>query len=72
MPSVSRSTVMNSKKRPERAVAVGLLTQRDLDLLGDGFRRVYALREPVELSEPIDFAMLLRAIDVAASRSTPF
>ncbi len=29
---------------PDRIVAIGLLTQRDLDLLGSGFERAFAIR----------------------------
>jgi hypothetical protein len=43
----------------ERIVAVGLLTQRDLNLLGPTFQRVW----PVE--EAPSFHELLRAIDQA-------
>jgi hypothetical protein len=43
----------------ERIVAVGLLTQRDLSLLGPTFDRVW----PVE--EAPNFVELLRAIDEA-------
>jgi hypothetical protein len=43
----------------ERIVAVGLLTRRDLELLGPTFDRIW----PVE--EAPDFAELLRAIDEA-------
>lgn len=43
----------------EHVVAVGLLTQRDLSLLGNGFRRVYPL------APETDFADLLAAIDRA-------
>ena len=43
----------------ERIVAVGLLTQRDLDLLGPTFERAW----PVEEAPP--FNELLRAIDEA-------
>ena len=46
----------------ERIVAVGLLTQRDLNLLGPTFDRVW----PVE--EAPDFNELLRAIDEADAR----
>lgn len=42
-----------------RIVAVGLLTQGDLDLLGAGFTRAYPVDETPCFSE------LLRAIDVA-------
>ena len=38
-------------------VAVGLLTQRDLDLLGSGFRRAFPL------DENTDFTALLQLID---------
>jgi hypothetical protein len=44
---------------PERIVAVGLLTQRDLDTLGEGFKRAF----PIE--ETHGFDELLRAIDDA-------
>jgi hypothetical protein len=43
----------------ERVVAVGLLTQRDLDILGDSFNRLW----PVD--ETPCFEGLLRAIDEA-------
>lgn len=45
--------------RSERIVAVGLLTQGDLDLLGPAFRRCF----PVD--ESPYFGELLRAIDEA-------
>ena len=41
----------------ERIVAVGFLTQRDLDVLGGGFHRLF----PVERDEV--FADLLRQLD---------
>ena len=44
---------------PQRIVAVGLLTERDLSLLGEGFRRAY------RLDEHHDFADLLARIDAA-------
>lgn len=44
---------------PERIVAVGLLTERDLSLLGEGFRRIY------RLDEKHDFVELLARIDAA-------
>jgi hypothetical protein len=44
---------------PERIVAVGLLTSRDLEVLGPTFDRIW----PVE--EAPDFEELLRAIDRA-------
>ena len=43
----------------ERIVAVGLLTQRDLDVLGSGFHRVW----PVD--ETPCFSQLIAAIDDA-------
>lgn len=43
---------------PDRIVAVGLLTQRDVDVLGTGFRRMY----PVESTTA--FNDLLRQLDV--------
>lgn len=46
----------------ERIVAVGLLTQRELNLLGNTFDRLW----PVE--EAPDFNELLRAIDEADRR----
>ena len=45
--------------RNEPFVAVGLLTQRDLDVLGSGFRRAFPL------TDPADFAPLLKRIDDA-------
>jgi hypothetical protein len=47
---------------PERIVAVGLLTQRDLNLLGPTFERAW----PVE--DAPAFGELLRAIDDADRR----
>lgn len=47
---------MNS---PQRIVAVGLLTEHDLSLLGQGFQRAY------RLDEDHDFADLLARIDAA-------
>lgn len=41
----------------ERVVAVGLLTQRDLDVLGAGFKRAF----PV--TDDADFGDLLRALE---------
>ena len=46
----------------DRIVAVGLLTRRDLDLLGPTFDRVW----PIE--DNPDFGELLRAIDEAERR----
>ena len=47
---------------PERIVAVGLLTQRELNLLGPSFERAWPVEEAPEFSE------LLRAIDDADRR----
>ncbi len=44
-----------------RIVAVGLLTQRDLDVLGTGFRRTFAV------DQPYAFADLLHQLDAIAS-----
>lgn len=46
----------------EPIVAVGLLTQQDLDLLGSGFRRAF------RLDDSPCFEDLLRAIDVAEEK----
>lgn len=48
--------------RSDQFVAVGLLTQRDLDVLGSGFRRAFPLNDTA------DFAPLLRRIDEASRR----
>jgi hypothetical protein len=47
----------------DRFVAVGLLTQRDLDVLGSGFRRAFPLRDIT------DFTFLLTRIDEAERTS---
>lgn len=55
----------HDRKRPdqaERIVAVGLLTQTDLDVLGQGFRRAFRIDD-----EPC-FDDLLAAIDAAEER----
>ena len=44
---------------PERIVAVGLLTRRDLDVLGPTFDRIWPVEEAPHFNE------LLRAIDDA-------
>ncbi|HEY6047527.1 MAG TPA: hypothetical protein VIV07_00600 [Sphingomicrobium sp.] len=44
---------------PERIVAIGLLTERDLSLLGPTFNRVWPAEEAPQFDE------LLRAIDEA-------
>ena len=50
-------------KDREAAVAIGLLTQRDLDILGSGFRRA------IPLTGPGDFDDLLARIDEAERRT---
>ena len=52
-----------NKEKPERIVAIGLLTQHDLDLLGSGFRRAFKVD-----ADPC-FDDLLAAIDEAEERS---
>jgi hypothetical protein len=46
---------------PERIVAIGLLTRRDLDVLGPAFDRIWPIEEAPHFTE------LLRAIDDADS-----
>jgi hypothetical protein len=48
--------------RAQRVVAVGLLTERDLSVLGQGFKQVY------RLDEGHDFHELLARIDAAEER----
>ena len=48
--------------RSDQFVAVGLLTRRDLDVLGSGFRRAFPL------TDTIDFTPLIRMIDEADRR----
>ena len=48
---------------PDKIVAVGLLTQRDLEMLGAGFRRA------IPLTEVSEFEDLLAAIDEAEHRA---
>lgn len=45
-----------------RIVAVGLLTQRDLDVLGSGFKRAFPLNHST------DFDELLKRIDESENR----
>ena len=58
------------RREKDGVVAIGLLTQRDLDVLGTGFRRA------IPLDGPGDFADLLARIDeaerkAAAARPAP-
>jgi hypothetical protein len=46
----------------DRIVAVGLLSQRDLEILGAGFKRVYAVKDVSCFDD------LLKAIDAAEVR----
>jgi hypothetical protein len=48
----------------DRFVAVGLLTRRDLDVLGSGFRRAFPLNDTT------DFTSLLIEIDRVDQRRT--
>lgn len=50
---------------PDRIVAVGLLTQRDVEVLGAGFRRLY----PVE--DTAAFDDLLRQLDRSPRQQVP-
>jgi hypothetical protein len=49
----------DNPRRPQRVVAVGFLTERDLSVLGQGFKQAYRLHEGH------DFHELLAAIDAA-------
>jgi hypothetical protein len=51
-----------SHDRGERIVAIGLLTQRDLSVLGPAFDRAWPVEEAPEFDE------LLRAVDEADRR----
>lgn len=48
----------------DRFIAVGLLTRRDLDVLGSGFRRAFPL------NDTHDFTSLLVEIDQVEQRRT--
>ena len=57
---------------PDRIVAVGLLTQQDLDLLGQSFDRLWPVDDApcfIDLLEAIDEAD--RALQSAESKSRP-
>ena len=47
----------------EEFVAVGLLTRRDLDVLGSGFRRAYPLKDTTDFT-----ALLIRIDEVDRAR----
>jgi hypothetical protein len=38
----------------DRIVAIGLLTKRDLDVLGTGFRRMFPLQQTADFDDLID------------------
>jgi hypothetical protein len=48
----------------ERIVAIGLLTQRDLDMLGTGFERAFPLQSNA------DFEDLLAKLDEVTARTS--
>jgi hypothetical protein len=50
---------------PDKIMAVGLLTRRDLDVLGTGLQRLF----PVDEAHP--FTDLLQALDAVEERRTP-
>jgi hypothetical protein len=50
-------------EQEDRIIAVGLLTGRDREVLGQGFKRVFPL------GASIDFSDLLRAIDKGERRA---
>ena len=54
-----------SEPNPDRVVAVGLLTQRDVEVLGVGFRRLF----PLEGNESFDD--LLEQLDRLPRQSAP-
>jgi hypothetical protein len=61
--TAERSEQVTERSRDgHRVVAIGLLTQRDLDILGVGFRRAIPLTGPGEFDE------LLARIDEADRR----
>lgn len=49
-------------KEREPVVAIGLLTARDLDILGSGFRRAFPIDDAAAFDE------LLKAIDAADAK----
>jgi len=49
----------------DRIVAVGLLTAKDLELLGNGFRRLYAVEEGDVFDELLEQLDRLDAVPVA-------
>ncbi len=54
----------------ERIVAVGLLTQRDLDVLGSGFRRLFTVEEPAcSAISSTNWTKLMLSLSEGASQS---
>ena len=60
---VTDKTMKSERSDDDRIVAIGLLTQRDLAILGSRFDRVF----PVDADDQ-DFSNLLEAIDAADRR----
>lgn len=52
----------------DRIVAVGLLTAKDLELLGNGFRRLYAVEEGDKFDELLEQLDRLDAVPVKEKR----
>jgi hypothetical protein len=52
----------------DRIVAVGLLTAKDLELLGNGFRRLYAVQEGDKFDELLERLDRLDAVPVKEKR----
>ncbi|MBN3538276.1 hypothetical protein [Sphingomonas pseudosanguinis] len=55
--------------RPDPIVAVGLLTQRDLDVLGTGFRRSFPVREDTAFDDLLHALDSIEAIGVPGKSS---
>lgn len=54
----------NTPRRPDAIVAVGLLTQRDLDVLGSGFRRSFPVSEDTAFDDLLEALDSIEAIQV--------
>lgn len=57
-----------SPRRPDAIVAVGLLTQRDLDVLGSGFRRSFPVSQDAAFDDLIQALDSIEAIKVPNRR----
>ncbi|QXT36936.1 hypothetical protein KV697_06465 [Sphingomonas sanguinis] len=55
-------------RRPDAIVAVGLLTQRDLDVLGSGFRRSFPVHEDTAFDDLLQALDSIEAIHVPQRR----